>query len=214
MICQFGTTSKTIFLVLIFGYGSCFGQKIIQKEFDVKNIHTLFIDDDAVYTISIVSSEIEKIKMLLHISGEYSENIVVEEKLSDGTLFLTTGFTPFFVKENDKLAAHKVMALQMEIFVPTNISVVIKSKLSSVFTKGKFKNLAMVLENGSCVLTDFIGNAHLKSTNGDINVIASKNVSGEAISKNGTVEIELPKSQLYTVFAESINGNISMEQTK
>ena len=208
--------SKATFFFLLgfFGYGFCFGQKIIQKEFDAKEVHTLSIEDDAIFKITVISSESRKIRMLLHVSGEYSENIVVEEKFINGSLFLSTGFNPFFVLENDKLAAHKVMALQMEIFVPSNISITVKSKLATVNTTGKFKKLAIVLENGSCVLTDFSGNAHIKSTNGDIGVIADKNVSGRAISKNGTVEINLPQEQQYTVFAESINGNISMEQTK
>ena len=208
--------NKTIFtfLFICFGYGFCYGQKVIQKEYGIKDVHTLSIEDDAVFKITVVSSKSTKIKMVLHVSGEHSENIVMEEKLINGTLFLQTGFTPFFVMENDKLAAHKVMSLQMEIFVPSDILVVIKSKLASVFTTGMFKNLAIVLENGECVVDDFMGDAHLKSTNGNIAVVARKNVSGQGVSKNGSIEIELSKGQQYTVFAESVNGNISMEQTK
>ena len=208
--------NKVIFLILFgcVGNGHCFGQKIIQKEFDPKEVHTLSVQDDALFKITIVSSESSNIKMSLHISGEHSENIVVEEKLINGTLFLSTGFNPFFVMENDKLAAHKVMSLQMDIVVPTNISLAIKSKLAFVFTMGAFKNLAISTENGSCFLNDFKGNAQIKTTSGSINVFVRKNVSGQAFSKYGTVENKLPQGRQYTVFTESVNGNISMEQTK
>ncbi len=216
MIFRIATLYRIIFLIVVlsFVHGSCLGQKIIQKEFDAENIQSLSIEDDALFKITLISSETGKIQMKLHVSGEHSESIVVEEKLINGTLFLSTGFTPFFVLENDKLAAHKVMALQMEIFVPRHISVLIKSKLASVLASGIFENLAIALEYGSCILKEFSGNAHLKGVNGDITVVAEQNVSGHAVSKSGTVVIKLPKDQLYTIFAESINGNISMEQTK
>lgn len=212
----YGFINRTILLILalFFVCGIGFAQKIIQKEFDAKTIQSLVIEDNALFKISIFSSEIDHIKMILHVSGEHSENIVIEEKRQNGALFLTTGFNPFFEKENDKLAAHKVMALQMEIFIPDNISISIKSKLASVITRGTFNNLAIVLENGSCVLNNFSGNARLKSLNGDISVFARGNVSGSAVSKSGTVDISLPPSQKYLVVAESVNGNISMEQTK
>src|SRR5690606_19653240 len=125
-------TKSILFLSLLFILSvGCYGQKIIQKEFDLRPIHTLSIVDEALFKIAVISSEEKSIRMKLHVSGEHSENIVLEEKIENGTLFLTTGFSPFVELENDKLAAHKVMALQMEIFVPSSISIAIKSTLAS-----------------------------------------------------------------------------------
>ncbi len=208
--------AKTVFIFsfLVFGTLFCNAQKVIQKEFSSEGIQTLSILDDAIYEISIQSSEESTIKISAHISGEHSESIIIEEKITNGTLSLKTGFAPFFTLENDKLAAHKVMAIDLKILFPKKMAVEIKSKLASVNITGTFENLSISLENGNCVLNDFLGNAQLKTITGNINVHAQKNVSGKAISKNGIVENKLSGQEKFLVDAESINGSISLLQTK
>src|SRR5690606_17153034 len=125
-----------------------------------------------------------------------------------------TGFSPFVFLEDDKLAAHKVLAVEIVLIVPNTISVEVKSKLASIFANGNFKALAVSIENSNCELRNFSGNAHLKTKDGNINVVAESGVSGIAISINGTVENMLPKRGKFTVQAESVNGNIRLLQTK
>lgn len=207
---------KLIFIVifLFFGNHYCGAQKIIQKEFYLEAIHKLSIIDDGIYKIEIQSSEESTIKIELHISGEHSESVIIEEKIIKGILSLKTGFAPFFKLKNDKLAAHKVMAIEMKLIIPETIFVEIKSKLASVEIKGKINALAVVLENGNCSLSNFLGNAHLKTKAGNITVHAQNNVSGIATSKSGTVENSLPKERKFQVEAESINGDIYLLQTE
>jgi hypothetical protein len=208
--------AKILFIVsfLIFGIAFCNAQKVIQKEFDSDEISKLSIIDDAIFKITIQSSEEPTIKVYAHISGEHSENIIIEEKIVAGNLSLKTGFTPYFTLENDKLAAHKVMAIELKITVPQKIALEIKSKLASVNFNGSIENVSISLENGNCVLTNFSGNAQLKTIAGNITVRAQNNVSGKAISKNGTVENNFLNKGKFFVEAESINGNISFLQTK
>ncbi len=205
------------FLVLAFlflGSYCGFSQKIIQKEFSSEGFQTLTILDDSIFKIEIQSSSEKTINVTVHISGEYSESIIIEEKIAEGVLSLKTGFTPFFDLENDKLAAHKVLAIEMKITLPKEMAVEIKSKLASINTEGIFKNLDISIENGSCILTNFSGNAHLKTKGGNITVWAKNTVSGKAFSKNGTVENELPNHRKFFVEAESSSGNISLLQTE
>lgn len=203
-----------IIATIFIGINSVMAQKTIQKELSTEGIHTLSIADDAIFKIEIQSSEETSIKIALHISGEHSESIIIEEKISEGILSLKTGFVPFFILENDKLAAHKVMALEMKIILPKKMVVEIKSKLATVNANGAFKNLNISLENGGCVLTDFKGNAHLKTVAGNIAVHAQNGVSGKATSKHGTVENNLSNIGKFFVEAESINGSIMLLQTK
>lgn len=207
---------KNSFIIafLFFGNLVCLAQKIIQKEFSSEEIHTLSIVDNVIYKITIYSSEEKNLKVLAHVSGEHSESIIIEEKISEETLELKTGLIPFIILENDKLAAHKVMAVEMEIVIPKTMSIEIKSVLASLETTGAIKNLAVSLENGSCVLNDFSGNAHLKTTTGNITVFAKSNVSGKAISTHGIVQNELSLNGKFFVEAESINGTIKLLQTK
>ncbi len=203
-----------IVFFLALGTTFCNAQKVIQKEFSSEEIQVLSIVDDAIFKISIQSSEESTINISAHISGEHSESVIIEEKISDGTLSFKTGFAPFFSLENDKLAAHKVMSIEFKITVPETIAVEIKSKLAAVNTNGTFKNLNISLENGSCILNAFSGNAQLKTIAGNITVYAENNVSGKVISKNGTVENRLYKQGKFLIEAESINGSISLLQTK
>ena len=203
-----------IVLLLFFGTVFCTAQKVIQKEIASDGIQILSIPDDVIYKITIQSSEESIVKISAHISGVHAESVVIDARIIEDTLSLKTGFTPFFDLENDKLAAHKVMAIEMEITLPKEMAVQIKSKLASVNTEGIFKNLDISLENGNCILTNFLGNAHLKTMGGNITVWAKKNVSGKAFSKNGTVENELPNQRKFLVEAESSSGNISLLQTE
>ncbi len=207
---------KKIFILVFLFFGSFLGfsQKVIEKEFSSEKIRMLSIDDDAISKIEIHSSEESIIKISVHISGEHSESVVIEEKTSEGKLFLKTAFAPFFTLENDKLAAHKVMAIELKINVPKTIAVEIKSKLASVLANGTYENIAVSIENSNCDLRNFSGNAHLKTVKGNITVLANNDVSGKAFSKYGIVRNELTSNKKFLVEAESIHGSISLLQTK
>ncbi|WGF93365.1 DUF4097 family beta strand repeat-containing protein [Aequorivita marisscotiae] len=140
--------------------------------------------------------------------------MIIEENFSEGKLSLKTGFAPFFVLNNDKLAAHKLMAIEVKLIVPETLSLEIKSKLASVAIDGTIKNLAVSLQRGNCFATNFSGNAHLKTTDGTITVYAADAVGGKAISTRGKIENNLPPNGKFFIEAESINGNIRMLQTK
>lgn len=203
-----------ISVFIFFGSSACLAQKIIDKEFSASGLQSLSINDDSVFSIKITSSKRESIKMKVHVSGEHSEAIIIEENRSDGKLSLKTAVMPYFIFKNDKLAAHKVMAIEIEILIPETISVAIKSKLASLETQGEIQNLAVALQKGNCTLRDFSGNAQLKTIEGDIRVVAQKDVSGAAVSKNGSVENSLSENGKFYIEAETFKGDISMLQTK
>ncbi|MCZ4317677.1 DUF4097 family beta strand repeat-containing protein [Aequorivita viscosa] len=207
---------KTFFIIVFicFGIHCVVAQKVLEKEFAAEGLHALYIEDDAIFKIEIFASKRETIQIKAKISGEHSEAIIIEENFLNGTLSLKTGLMPYFAFENDKLAAHKLMAVEIMLFIPENISVKIKSELASLEATGNIKKLAVSLQNGSCTLTNFLGNAHLKTANGDISVLAKMHVSGRAISKHGTVNNTLPKDGRFLIEAESVNGNIMLLQTK
>jgi hypothetical protein len=104
--------------------------------------------------------------------------------------------------------------VEVTLVVPKTVSIEIKSKLASVFANGKINSLAVSIENSDCELRNFSGNAHIKTIDGNIKVVAESNVSGIANSKNGTVENRLQKQGKFMVETESINGNIRLLQTK
>ena len=75
----------------------------------------MILDSDTVFTVRLSSEKTDKIRINTHVEGEYHENVVVNTSEENKTLTVTTGYSPFFEKENDKLAAHKVIAIDMEL---------------------------------------------------------------------------------------------------
>lgn len=192
----------------------CSAQKVISREFTLNNIQSLAIVDDAIFKIEIVATSNPTIDAVLHVWGEHSENVQLEAKTSHGTLNLATGLTPFFTPEDDKLAAHKLMAIELQLSVPSQIALFIKSSLASTAIDGHHQNIEVALRNGSCRLTNFKGNAHIGTIGGNITVSAQKGEAGRASSIVGKVENLLPNRGKNQVVAESYSGDISLLQTK
>ncbi len=188
----------------------------MEQEFSASEISTIEISTETIYHIKITSEKTNTIKIKTHIEGEHYENVVLNMIEKEGTLQIDTSFSPFFKTENDKLAAHKVIAIEIELIVPEEISIKIEAEIASVETYGKFKNISVLLENGNCKLQDFLGNAMLKTKQGFIEVYAENKMFARAISKKGTVINELlnrnKNASDYQIEAESLSGDISLYQ--
>ena len=208
---------KYTFILFILFFGNTFAQKIIEREFNASEISVIEINSDVIYHIKISSEKTDRIKIKTQVEGENYENVVlgiVEE--NNNTLSINTSFTPFFVAKNDKLAVHKLISIEMELVVPESIVIKIEASIASVEIFGKYESISVLLENGNCSLTNFIGDALLKTKHGFIKVYALEETIGLANSKKGTVINELSKANVkslkYRIEAESFKGNISLFQ--
>ena len=142
--------------------------------------------------------------------GETASNIVLTSKTEADNLIIGTAFTPFFIPENDKLAAHKVLAGDVKIEVPKGYSVSIELENASVFVSGDYNKAQVALQRGNLELTTFKGNAILSTIDSDIKVIALTGVRGIGVSKNGKVINEMEGNGSFLIEAYSKNGSISL----
>lgn len=184
------------------------------KEWDSRGIDSLEIASDQLFNISIISGKEEGIELRARIEGELYAETVVNAKLGEKTLFISTDLTPFFTPENDKLAAHKVMSLEFELKIPSRLAIVIRSKLSSVKAKGPFRYFDVELEQGRCELFDFYGSARLYTIKGDITARCREGQAAVATSKYGTVRSQLRSKGKRLIEAESIYGAINLMKTQ
>jgi len=201
-------------IFFVFLTTSGYAQKILEKTWDTAAFDRVEIISDEIYHVRIISEPIETISVRLQAEGEYSEQVTLLTSEANKTLSLTHGFTPFFVKDNDKLAAHKVISIEIEIRVPAHFTVVVKGAIVSVETEGFFKNIALELAEGNCHLYGFKGNAQLRTKNGNIQVFALETAAVEVISRTGLVKNELPKQGNLFIKAESVNGDITLLKSK
>lgn len=205
---------KTIVYILVGIIFSSEGvaQKTLQKEWNAGAVDTLSIVSDAIYSIEIKSVETNTISISTSIEGEHYESVMVNAVTTGRKLNISTGFRPYYIPENDKLAAHKILSIEMHIVVPENIAVVVYSELASVTGYGQYRYFEVALGGGRCYLYDFIGNARLYTTNGEIVVHTFPGVRGKANSLKGQVTNNLGETGKFYIEAESKVGQIKLLQ--
>jgi hypothetical protein len=201
-------------LLLIFGISEAISQKFVERQLDAAIIERLIISSDLINTLTINTQATSQIRIASKVAGEYYESLVVTTSEENKTLLIGASYSPYFIPENDKLAAHKVMSVDIELTIPTFLFVEVSTPIATVSAVGNYANFHAYLENGDCQLNRFLGNASITTKGGDITVRAKENVSGRAFSEKGSVINYLPGMARYTIIAESRDGDISLLQTK
>jgi hypothetical protein len=189
-------------------------QKKLFKEWIGPSFTELHIDSDQISKITLRSEPIDKITIYTRMEGETIDNNLITITTTENVLSIGTDITPFFEPYNDKLAAHKVLAIEMIVIIPEDLSVTIRSKLANIFGSGHINYLETELETGFIELDSFEGNAILFSKWGSIKVRAIPGVSGTGTSVNGAVVNSLPRKGNYVINAASSHGAIVLLQTK
>ena len=201
-------------LVLFFMISEGFAQKILEKSWNVNEFQGLEIISEEIFKINLFSEVSDQIQLITRIEGENYEHVAVQVSEANQTLRLTTGYTPYFEATNDKLAAHKVISIEMDIHIPKHLEVFIQGAIVSVETRGVFQKLRLELDTGNCELYDFQGDALLNTKSGNITVYARSEVFAIGKSKRGTMRNELRSPGKFQVRAQSVNGDITLLQSQ
>ncbi len=185
----------------------------MEKQLDVSDIERIDFNADAIFNIKIATVKTNTLIIRATVAGDAAENVVIDIKKTPTSLKITPGFTPFFTQKNDKLAAHKVMAIELEVLVPENRTLSISSKLASLQCSGNFKYLQAYLDQGTCTIKNFTGDGLIKTKNGNTTVSTSQNVGVLATSKNGLVKGKSYQKEYYKLEINSLWGDITILQT-
>lgn len=176
-------------------------------------VKTISIHTDEVYKITIKTSSSRKLVLKTHSEGEYYNQIKLNTKLVDEKLHIKAVYPEILTGGYDKLSAHKVFAFEVELLMPQNLEIDIRSNIASVEAIGSFETFRADLKQGYCDLRKFSGNAVVNTFQGNITV---ETHSGkiEAHSRNGTISLPefLPGGN--TLKLTSIDGNIKVRKTK
>lgn len=188
-------------------------QKDTYEIIEAENIAAIHIDTDEVYLIKITTADISEVRIKTHSEGEYFNNILLKSFVSGTILNLHTTYPQRLSGGYDKLSAHKVFSLEVEMIIPEHLEVRISSNIASVETKGSFKSFYADLKQGYCNLLDFSGNAVVNTYSGHINV-ETEGAAVEATSRNGRVEMPDGLSGENHLKLTSIDGDIMLRKTK
>ncbi len=201
-----------VFFVLFIGL-SVFAQKETSSIIDANGITAVVIKSDEVFKIQISTAPVKTITVKTRTDGEYFNNISMDSEVSGETLVLTSRFREILQSGFDKLSAHKVFAMEVEIEVPEGLSVELISNLASVYAEGEYEKIFVQLKSGFCKLREFHGDALINTYDGNVEVETS-NAVVEACSRHGTVETASNAYGQHAIYITSINGNISVTKTK
>ncbi|MFS4468847.1 hypothetical protein [Maribacter sp. 2210JD10-5] len=177
---------------------------VTSVQIDANNCFEVFLSTNTKTDEVVVTGEID---------GEYSKDLKVDLVKKGNSIFINAGFSANFKDPNDKLSAHKVVAIALKITIPEWKLVSLFGTNTRVVASGNYEKLSITLSDGSCELEAIGKDVNAKTHSGDISV---KALSGlvHAKSKYGTIHLDaIPKSQnSYTL--NTVTGNIALYKTE
>lgn len=204
---------KIVFILGLLAINLMVAQKVVKKS--VLNPETNFIQIDVskCFQLNLETSNTDELVVEAIIDGEYKKDLLLN-LIEDGqTVLVSTGFRPSFVNPNDKLSAHKVISIALNIKVPKNKDVKVYGVSCNVKVKGIYHNLVVTLGDGQCMLDKVEGTATVNTHSGDIKVYNAK-ARINATTKYGTVYKDTIQQNENYYTLSSVMGNIYLRKTE
>lgn len=200
--------SAIFILYLVFSF---FGhsQNTLTKTIAVSDFSSVLIQGNQIFNISVRTINEDVIKITSTLDGEYQNNFQIGTKIEGGKLVLNLVPISFEEIPDDKRNAHKVIAANLEIEVPENFDIDIKSDVGSAEITGMFNNLFVKLLQGSCTANATGNVVTIHTVEGDIMVI-TKYAKVVANSNRGKVTIDEFDSKESKWFLRSVKGDITV----
>ncbi|WP_420570955.1 hypothetical protein [Kordia sp.] len=153
---------------------TCFAQKITQQSVAIHEIDEIRINTDKIFQLNIFSSNDDVVKIETKMEGEYYRDINVITATKNKKLQLTCEFAEGFELPNDKLSAHKVFSITMNMYIPQKLKVQLEGEETQVHVQGNYKKFWAVLISGNYTLENFYGEAKIQTKKGNIHYIKKK----------------------------------------
>ena len=188
-----------------------YAQKIIKKSIVDPGTTLIQIDATNCYQIVISTADVYEVVAEAIIDGEYKKDLLLKMQKDGSTLKIGGGFQPNFKNPNDKLSAHKIVSIALNIVLPINQRVQIFGTNCNIKASGNYKKLEVTLDDGYCHLNNISEMASIKTQSGEIEVRNSKG-SFEVSSKYGKIhkdEISIGDNRFILT---STTGNINIKK--
>lgn len=200
-------------LPLFICYFLGFSQKRVEKRIVDTSISTIAIASESCFQVMLSTVASDEISVEAKMDGEYSADLEVILVERGNTLKVSAGFSPEFENPNDKLSAHKVVSISLNIQVPEYKNISLVGNSTRVIADGNYRKLTITLADGSCELRNVGEVVKVKTYSGAI-VIYEKAAEIVAESKYGMLsDNPIPfgphKYDLHTVM-----GKITLHKTE
>lgn len=204
---------RLFILLSLLGLSNLYGQKEIQKALLDSDIEFIQINADFCYQVTLQTAKNKEVYVEALMEGEYAKDLLLTLEEKGTTMLIGTGFHPNFANPNDKLSAHKVISIALEITVPEYSNVSLFGTNSNVDIEGSYENLEVKLANGTCRLNNVTDYVEVRTQKGDILVRASQGNFKTESTYGHVVKEEIPMGDNQYILS-SVEGTIQLKKTK
>ena len=206
---------KVSTVLAVFFLATCLGsaQKIVKKTLVNPESRVFQIDASNCFEVQLGTSNTEEIVISATIDGEYQKDLLIGVEEDGSNVLISAGFQPNFVNPNDKLSAHKVVSVAMDISLPEYTQVTLFGTNANISVTGLYKHLIVSLADGNCILANVSETIEVKTQKGNI-FLTAREGKIDAKSNYGDVESEaIPSGDSYYRL-HSVEGDIQVKRTE
>jgi hypothetical protein len=169
------------------------------------------IDASNCFEITLETADTDEVLVEAIIDGEYRKDLVLTVIEEGSIVLVSAGFRTNFENPNDKLSAHKVVSIALDIKIPEHKNVRISGTNSNIKASGVYENLKITLNDGTGHLNTVEGNVEVTTQSGDI-IVESRSAEIFSSSKYGKVdENQIPAGNTKYILY-SVTGNILLKR--
>lgn len=203
---------KVVLVVLVaLTFNFLYPQKLVKKTLINPQTRYIEIDVTNCFELNVSTSANDHLQVAATIDGEYSKDLIVKIVEEGSTIGIKTDFRPNFVNPNDKLSAHKVVSIALNITLPEHKGVKIHGGSCNVVAQGLYNNLEVILNDGFCIINSVSENTNVSTKSGSITLSCDRGEI-QAKSKYGKVIGDSIPRGGNTFVLNSITGHINLKK--
>lgn len=200
-----------VLLLLILVQGSILAQSKWEKKIDAPEVHSLTIELGFIQNLMVSTSNSDQYIIKTTSEGEYRDQVMLVSKEVDHWLEIYPQWAPSFIAPNDKLSAHKVRALNLELIVPKGKTLEIRGEQAVVSVLGEYKEVVLRLGSGRVNLEYSSEESDIRTDSADV-FLTVPHGDIQASSAEGKVIGSIPFNTRFHYKLASEKGSIYLNK--
>ena len=198
-------------LLLILVQGSILAQSKWEKKIDAPEVHSLSIELGFIQNLMVSTGNSDQYVIKTTSEGEYRDQVMLVSKEVDHWLEIYPQWAPSFIAPNDKLSAHKVRALTLELTVPRGKTLEIRGEQAVVSVLGEYKEVILRLGSGRVNLEYSSEESDIRTDSADV-FLTVPHGEIQASSSEGKVIGSIPLNTRFHYKLSSEKGSIYLNK--
>ena len=201
-------------LVLVFCLQTTLAQRQVIKDVDASGMQEISVLLRDIASLKVTTNTQDKVLIWATIAGEFATDIVVQLDTSVNPWQLTTDYRPGFKTVDDKLSAHKVVSIELELSIPQDRGIFVGALSGHVELNGRFNTAELLLVDGNIKLTNYFGQGVFKTKYGNIYGTFLDGMWATAKAPKGTIINQIKALGVQKIATVANRGDITLLKAK